>query len=88
MLLLHHNASSIGVVDSSGNTALHWAALNGHESVCRLLIINIRHAGYQDLLLQDQEPGLQDPDQDQDLESQNQDQDVLSQEAKSTISAV
>ena len=37
MLLLHHNAGAISVVDSSGNTALHWAALNGHDSVSCLL---------------------------------------------------
>jgi len=37
VLLLHHNAGAISVVDSNGNTALHWAALNGHDSVSFLL---------------------------------------------------
>ena len=37
VLLLHHDASAISVVDSGGNTALHWASLNGHESVSCML---------------------------------------------------
>jgi len=41
IFLLHHNASSIGVVDRSGNTALHWAALNGHDSVGRIHLCNV-----------------------------------------------
>jgi len=43
VLLIHHNASSIEVVDNSGNTALHWASVNGHDSVSNLfcLVLNV-----------------------------------------------
>ena len=34
----NHNALSINLQNASGNTPLHWAALNGHLSAVKLLV--------------------------------------------------
>ena len=38
LLSSNHNAFSVNLQNASGNTPLHWAALNGHLSAVKLLV--------------------------------------------------